>query len=373
MEVLLGPLVSAVLLCLVRARKNEDRNLFRVAGVLAGASLLTHPLGLVSFLAFLVLTFPAPEKQEGRRDWQRWGRSALLFGGASFLVVLPYIVFVLREGPRELWQQMVVYQTYCYKRQGFWGGPLGHLRELFRLILTTTTWAFFLTKTSLLVWLAWPPRGAQRLLLLAAISMATLLFLYPSSYINYWIPVFYLPLAVCAAAGRPSPDPASVKGRVRSLEKIGVLVIVIALVASNVSALSYRLLQIQRYDPDQSLAELRLLVEKGAPGRHRILGSSVFLYAFPNEEFRSLFVVSSAMDLRGLSWRQSLEEVSPDVIILDGQLASGMWPSFDAPPHGLREFLLQHGKFLGAVRSGLTSSPTDAEVYEIDPAQFESR
>lgn len=147
----------------------------------------------------------------------------------------------------------------------------------------------------------------------------------------------------------------------------------LTLLASSLFAFSYWLRFFWNYDPDQSLAQLHSLVEEKAPGRRRILGSPTFLFAFPEKDFHSVFAVASAIDLRGLSWREALSEVSPEVIIVDSQLASGVWPAFSAPPDGLQEFLRLHGHFLGAVKSPLSTTPTDAEVYALDPAVFQSR
>jgi 4-amino-4-deoxy-L-arabinose transferase-like glycosyltransferase len=373
MEALLGFLQSAVLLCLIRARQSEHPKLLVLGGVLAGASLLTHPLGASTILAFLVLFFPRREDSDGTRDWGRWRSSALLFAAGMCAALLPYVTFIIREGLGEFWKQMVVYQTYCYKLQGFWGGPLDRLGELLRLLRSTVSWEFFLFKICLLGWLAWPPKGARSLFWLGVSNAFLLLLAWPSTLMYYWIPMVYLPLAACAVAGKVSSAPGGLASAAARLRRAGVAFLFAGMIACNLVYFSRRLVPALRYDPGRSLAELRSLVAK-RPGRpHKVLGSTIFLFALPTEDFRALFVVSSAIDFKGLSSRQALAEVSPDIIIVDGVLASGAWPAFFFPPDGLRAFLFRNGRFLGAAKSGWAGSPTEAEVFEVDPALFSNR
>jgi len=373
MEALLGFLLTAFLLCLDRARKSQSRNLFLLAGALSGLSLLTHPLGVVTILALLVWCFPGKRGLDEPRDWQTSSKQVAMAGATMVLTLLPYVVFILREGVGEFWQQMVIYQRYCYIRQGFWGGPFHHAEDLWRLLRTTVTWEFFFARVCIVVWLAWPGRTSRKLTTLVVLTVFLMLFAYPSTYINYWVPAVYIFLAVSAATGKLSTSPPSPNRWFVRIHQAGVAIAFLTLLASSLFVCSYRLLFFRNYDPDQSLAQLRSLVEEKAPGRQRILGSPTFLFAFPEKDFHSVFAVASTIDLRGLSWREALSEVSTEVIVVDSQLASGVWPAFPAPPDGLQEFLRQHGHFLGAIKSPLSTTPTDAEVYAIDPAVFQSR
>ncbi len=370
MEVLLGFLISAELLCLVRARSSQRWSLFVLAGILSGAALLTHPLGVVAVLALFIWCFPDRRGAEGQRDWRGSMRQLALALGAMGATLLPFVFFVLHKGAGEFWQQIVVYQRYCYIRQGFLGGPLDHARELWRLLRSTITWGFMVANVFLLSWLAWPLRASRRLGLLVVSSLMLMIFAYPSTYINYWIPVVYIPLAIGAAIEKLSALPSDAQTRYPRLQKAAVAAAFVVIVVSNLYVHSRRLMQFRGYDPDRVMADIHDLVETKAPRSKRILGSSTFLFAFPDKDLHAVFAVASAIDLRGVSWRQALAEVSPEVIIVDGQLASGVWPAFSAPPDGMQGFLSRNGRFLGAVKSNVSSSPIDADVYAVDPRIF---
>ncbi len=163
MEPLLAFLHASVLVCLMQGAAKKDSRLVFLAGILTGAALLTHPLGALSVLAFLILVVGATDKTSDEPEWKCMVRPALLFAFGAFLICLPYAVYVFRQGVGEFYQQMVVYQNYCYRMMNLSSQPLPHAQALWNEMMGSLTGKFFVFKVLLLGCLCWPIRGARRL------------------------------------------------------------------------------------------------------------------------------------------------------------------------------------------------------------------
>jgi len=101
-----------------------------------------------------------------------------------------------------------------------------------------------------------------------------------------------------------------------------------------------------------------------------VLGNTAYLFAFPEEDFRSCLVVRSNMDLRNIGWNRAMLEVAPEILLVDDMLRSGQWPAFQLPPGCLHEFLSRYGTLRGTVRGGLGGPDNLVQVYKLNLAAF---
>lgn len=370
MEPLLAFLHASVLVCLMQGAVKKDSRLVFLAGMLTGAALLTHPLGALSVLAFLILGFDATSNASDQPKWKCMVRPARLFAFGAFLVCLPYAVYVFRHGVGEFYQQMVVYQNYCYRMMNLSGQPLPHAQALWKEMMGSVTGKFFVLKVLLLGCLCWPIRGARKLVLLSFVYALILGFLWPGVERIYWIPTFYVTLAVCAAAGLPSNLPPRAGTSWGGAMRIAAPTLCLCVIAANLTGLALKLAQNRLDDNRKYLGQLHSLIAANLPPGNTIVGDPTYLFALPDYDLRSFLVVRTKMDLDGLTWRQALAEVSPRIILMDDTLASGLWPAFEAPPDGLRAYLIHNAKFLGAVGHGPHWPRGPIEVYKLDPRIF---
>lgn len=370
MEPLLAFLHASVLVCLMQGAAKKDSRLVFLAGVLTGAALLTHPLGALSVLAFLILVLGATGNASDQPRWKYMVRPARLFAFGAFLICLPYAVYVSRHGVGEFYQQMVVYQHYCYKMMNLSDHPVPHAQALWKEMTGSVTGKFFVLKVLLLCLLCWPIRGARKLVLLSFVYALILGFLWPGVELIYWIPTFYVTLAVCAAAGMPSNLPAREGTNWGRVMRIAAPTLCLCVIAANLTGLTLKLAQNRLDDNRKYLGQLHSLVAANLPPGNTIVGDPTYLFALPDYDLRSFLVVRTKMDLDALTWRQALAEVSPRIILMDDTLASGLWPAFEAPPDGLRTYLIHNARFLGAVGPGPHWPRGPIEVYQIDPRIF---
>jgi 4-amino-4-deoxy-L-arabinose transferase-like glycosyltransferase len=367
MEALLCLLYVTVLFLLVRAEQSGRRWAYFLPGLLTGAALMTHPLGGMAIPAFMLFSWPASSPPQRARAVSIWlGRLGTYTLGAT-LACLPFLFFVVYEGPREFWQQMVVYQAqYCYGMQGFAGGPLDNAARVVKIWFATHSWPFFLVKLLVLGGLAWPLRAARKLWALTLINLVLLFLAWPAgSYWEYWVPTFYPTLVVCAAGGfsnildRPVGRFAESRRIVAGLAFAGVVVL-------NLAAVSHALYRNQRNAVSQGLAEVRKAAIGNVQEKPRVMGSTAFLFAFPEEDFRSVLVMRSMMDLQNTRWDRALLEIAPDVLLVDDLVRSGKWPAFELPPGMLADFLSRYGTRHGTVRVGVGGPQNWVQVYRLD-------
>jgi hypothetical protein len=369
MEALLCFLHVGLLLLLVRAERSGRTWSYFVPGLLAGAGLLTHPLGSLAIPAFLLFSWPKPASPEWTHIIPRWLGRAGAFALGILIACFPYLIFVLVEGPGEFWQQLVVYQAhYCYDQQGFVGGPPANIARLVEMWRISHTWQFFLLKLLLLIWLAWPAKTVRRLFALVLIELALFSFAWPSgAYWEYWVPTLYSTLAVCAFAGKISPLAAESGQRIAGWRSMAGLVFS-GMVVLNLAAVFRTLYRYHTNDVGQTISELRKISLEDPKGKTRLLGNTAFLFAFPKQDFRSCLVVRSSMDLRHMDWDRALLDVSPEILLVDDMVRSGQWPAFHLPPGHLRQFLSRYGTLRGTVRGGLGARDNLVEIYELDLA-----
>jgi 4-amino-4-deoxy-L-arabinose transferase-like glycosyltransferase len=370
METLMTFFHAGMLLCLTRATLTRQPRLFFLAGILAAAALLCHPVGALCFLAFPVLFLPWKGKIGSQGGWRGLVRPVLLFTMGALLTVIPYTVLILRHGVAEFYVQFVTYNEYGYKMMNLPFSALSHVSGLMSAIMGSLTWKFLALKILLLSCLCRPDRPSRRFFLLCPAYAAVLVILWAGVEPQYWMPIFYPTLAICAAAGRPSdPSPQTQSAR-RHFVRLAVLSLCICVIGVNLLGVGLKLAQNRNDNPRMYLGQLRGLVTANLQPGHTIVGDPAYLFAFPDYDLRSFLVVRTKMDCDGLTWRQALAEVSPEIILVDDTLASGLWPAFDVAPDGVRAFLMRNGKFLGAVGPGVYWPRGPIEVYKIDPNIF---
>ncbi|MFB3923223.1 MAG: glycosyltransferase family 39 protein [Terriglobia bacterium] len=368
MESLLCSLYVSLLFFLVRASHIAGGWSYFVPGLLAGASLLTHPLGGLAIPAFLVLSWAGPSLPSGEKlDATSWLRKAAAFALGLILACLPYCVFVLIEGPGEFWRQMVVYQGYCYEKQGFVVGPVANVVRLIEKWSIAPTWWFFLVKVLFLGWLAWPFKSVRRLFVLVLIDFSLLFFAWRSStYWFYWIPAFYTTLALCASSGKirsilAEPD----HGLARSQRAIAGLVF-FGLVGLNLTAVFHEIYRFHAYDISQYFSDLRRISLGQGKSKARVMGDSALLFAFPEEDFRSYLILRSSMDLRQMPWNQALLDVAPDILLVDDIARLGQFPAYQLPPGCLQQFLSRYGTLRGTLRKPTGGPDNLMQIYALD-------
>jgi 4-amino-4-deoxy-L-arabinose transferase-like glycosyltransferase len=372
MEALLCFFHVTLLLLLVHAHQSGRSRPYFVPGLLAGACLMTHPLGSLAIPAFLLFSWPKSSSPEGTRNSTQWLSRAGTFALGLIVACLPYLAFVVIEGPGEFWQQLVVYQAhYCYDKQGFVGGPLANAARLVKMWLISRAWPFFLLKLLLLGWLAWPVKTARRLFALVLIDLVLLSFAWPSgAFWEYWIPTLYSTLAVCASAGKISSILADPGQRFAGLRRTIAGLVFSGLVALNLTAVFRALYRYHTNDVGRFFSELTRISLGEAKGKPRVLENTTFLFAFPEEDFRSCLVVRSSMDLRNIGWDRALLEVAPEILLVDDLLRSGQWPAFQLPPGCLDRFLSRYGNLRGTVRGALGGRDNLVQVYKLNLAAF---
>jgi hypothetical protein len=325
------------------ARASSTAWLYAIAGVLAGLCGLAHVYGLFWVPALVLLSI-----------WDRARRTAIgLIVLGALLPWLPYAAYVARDLPD--WRgQTAVYAArfellnpawYAsnileeYHRYGPGLGPLGAgwmLRPGFWLLAVALPLSLVgLTRRALAC------DASARAIVVPALLFPLLFALTITlKLVNYTLielPIF----AVAIAWGLGSFWGAY------AWSKILVSVVCAAAVVEGGTAL-VRLEQAAASTTPYPtfIAEVRQYVPPGA----RVLGLHSYWIGFEDHDYRSFLVPLNFADL-GVPLDQALDEVDPDVVLLDGRMRT----YFDSPPAAadgalFRTWLARHqGQLVGSV------------------------
>ena len=140
--------------------------------------------------------------------------------------------------------------------------------------------------------------------------------------------------------------------------------------ALNLTAVIRALYRYHTNDVGRYFSELRRISLGEGKGNPRVLWNTPFLFAFPEEDFRSYLVVRSNMDLRNIGWDRALLEVAPEIFLVDDNVRFGQLPAFQFPPGCLHQFLSRYGTLRGTLRAGPDGPDKLVQVYALNLAAF---
>lgn len=291
------------------------------AGLLGGLAVLNHPIGVFTVVNSVIILKHL--KGLDRR-----------FAIGLLIPLLTATVFVVGDFG-EFIRQYYTVQHYLYDNSGWLGGPFIQLRNFVNLLLAARKWLFWLLPLFLLffIGLTKPQDSRSRIIILVQlVSFLGLLVLIPNKYVNYYV-ALVLPYTALYAAYS-----------IRNTRTITVTVLLSILVLTNVIGLAKNYHSCIGSYSSQSKYELQELVK---PNSVVLAQPNVSVY-LDSCEVVGFHNVRMIMDLEGKSIEQALEEIQPDYLIFDTDIAAFVeWPLFTADQNEMGEFVKEHTEFCG--------------------------
>ncbi|GAB4269192.1 MAG: hypothetical protein Kow00111_22180 [Thermincola ferriacetica] len=289
------------------------------AGFIGSLAVLNHPVGFFTVLDGLILL-----KLKASVDKRFF--AALAF---PVLITFSFVIGDLNEFVR----QYFTVQRYLYANSGWLGGPLVQLKNFLRLLQEARQWLFWLIPLALMMIVGLTKKQdneAKTLLLIQAVNFLGLVVLVPNKYINYYVALVIPYMALYAAYS------------LKKHRSTGLVFLLIVLIFTNgigiVKSFSgYR-------NGNDGAATLQNLVE---PHSTVIAQPSLAVY-LDDCRVIGFHNVRMIMDLERKTAETALQEISPDYIVIDTNIAQfNKWPLFTEDQDSLGKFIKKKTVFCG--------------------------
>ncbi len=343
----------AALHAYITARGRDSRGWFLLSGLLAALSALAHVYGLFWLPALILLAL-----------WDRRSRAEIAAIALGFVLpLLPYIAYVLSElhdwrgqtrqygnrfdllNPTWYWRNLMAeYRRY--------GPGLGSLRSA---ALRVGFWSALVVLPASLIALAWralrrQDSAARAIVVPLVVFPALFALLIHSKLVNYT--VSFLPLAAMAAAW----GSVTVWDRVKSVRHARWVRLALALWLAAIIVEGARrivVLEVAAKTTTPYYAYINRVRQHIPPGA-RVLGLQNYWFGLEEFDYRSfalpLWQTDPAYEPRPLSFEEALEQVAPEVVLIDQRMRHYFATSGAAVAQQFDRWLKRHhGQLIGRV------------------------